>query len=337
MKNTLFFSFFILILTPCLWAEHWEVSVSLKNGSILSGYVLDDLFMEEFINDSWVMSQDSKYAGLRLWFVANTQGFIFLRHRDILHIERVRSFSDEELYIIQRKLEDTSNISTIPEKELPPLNQEEKISPESTENEEIVEEPFVSPEQLMVYQNLLKQYPPALWNLQYARNQIRIQAMNNIPVSFKYRDFLEKYDAWVDAQEFLTTGQLYQYSVLECEHLIKFYGSLLEKYPSEDWSLAIVGKRARSKSVQGALLPRQDLEYLANYDNWRKALRAKKALEDGSAQKETERREKQKSTLPLQKTPQEEHPKPSEEDENNEENEEEIENGEEQSDTSEED
>lgn len=305
MKIILFWIF--VTVFSFLFAEHWEVQVFLKNGSTLKGFVLEDRFVEEFVEDTWiVVPQNKKTAGLRLWFVADSDGFIVLPYRQILQVERIRTISDQELEALQIKYlpQDPPEKKVVPENEVPP----QKNETESSKAKETPpsEESSFEEERKRYYSLLLEQFPTHLWNLSYVRNLIRTQVLNEIPVSQKYREFLEVYDDWKMAQEVQLHGAPIQYSVEECEAILEQYQNLLKRFPPDRWDLVKLGDRAREYSVKGKILTPHDLEFFANYDNWSRAKKALESLRDGSAQAESKKRqtlslEKKSTDVPVEK------------------------------------
>ncbi|MEK7487695.1 MAG: hypothetical protein AABZ60_25475, partial [Planctomycetota bacterium] len=185
----------------------------------------------------------------------------------------------------------------------PPPSDPTDSTPKNIKTEEpLPTELSFEEERKRYYSLLLERFPTYLWNLSYVRNLIRTQVLNEIPVSQKYREFLEVYDDWKMAQEVEIYGSPVKYSLEECEAILQQYQILLKQFPIGKWDLVKLGDRAREYSVKGKNLSPQDMEFFSNYDNWSRAKKANEALKNGSAQEESKRRQ----NTPTKKKPAEE-------------------------------
>lgn len=78
---------------------NYEVSISLTNGGLMYGVVLQGNLYEKLSKrdfartDSW----KSPGAGLRLWYVNDQKGYVFIPYKDILEVSRVKLLTEEEM------------------------------------------------------------------------------------------------------------------------------------------------------------------------------------------------------------------------------------------------
>lgn len=278
-----------------LHAEHWEVFVYLKNKTILKGVVLDNKFHEIFIEKEgiWQSTPSPENAGIRLWYVSDSSGFIYLKYREIREVEKIRKLDTPPQDSPPKPLFETPRS---PE-EYPPF-EEEYPPPTTTPSEE--DPPSLSSGQeeqlLQKAHQLLQKYPPRFWNFPHLRTQIRTQVASQIPLAPELLEFFENYEEWRSAQELLLYGEKLHYTPEECQEILQVYGNLLNLFPPQSWNLKDLWKRARRKSIRNTAnttspyLSVEDSEFLVHYENWFLALQAKKALDDGSAAQEKFRR-----------------------------------------------
>lgn len=119
MKNIIMLGTFFLLLA--LWtqaqellgpsadstkARDWSVKVSLDNGSTIEGIVLGDRFVEIPSGSFYQESENFRApgAGIRVWYVKNAPGFVFLPYAQVLRVVKTGRLAPEARATIEEKI-----------------------------------------------------------------------------------------------------------------------------------------------------------------------------------------------------------------------------------------
>lgn len=104
-----------LFLLACVYAQDiaespnsgndWMCRVTLQNGSTMTGVVLSDRFIEKTVYARIYQECDDIHelnAGIRLWYVKNNPGFVFIPYKEVSRVTKINRLSPEARWRIEQ-------------------------------------------------------------------------------------------------------------------------------------------------------------------------------------------------------------------------------------------
>ena len=243
MRKQIYSYVILFVLLSLVYAED-KVNVYLKNGQLFSGTIKDSKFIEVYRSGYQILQPqneeiknalltDKKYtptsrrAGLRLWYVNHSNGFVYVPYKNVREIVWVGKAQNitEKVHKKTQKLKETYK-EVLKERKQARKELKQEIQEEIAERERIEkerEEEARKRAMLLTQEEkeILQQFPPgAEWNseerdkihkqLNNARNNFTVRQINGrrvIQKSFfggvnkEERTFYKNYDLWLKARE----------------------------------------------------------------------------------------------------------------------------------------
>jgi len=205
-------------------ARHLRVRVTLDHGARLTGVVRGGILYESMDRRGRfhrVAGPHVPGAGFRLWYVADSPGYLFVRHRDVRKFEEISKLTSRELFQLERGLRAKADVILLPyrpEKDVPQEEAEEvddgaaqeRPEPGPGEKDEpapIGPEPPPGLEEpgagaITEGERLLMEFPPHEGWLPERREEIerRKWVLGVFPTP-KEKRFLDHYESWKRAYD----------------------------------------------------------------------------------------------------------------------------------------
>jgi hypothetical protein len=193
--------------------------VTLKVGRALSGVVTCDKVFERREGASWVPAdKDAPGAGVRLFFVKDSDGFVFVPTKDMKSAEKLDEVTDREGRDLAKRRADAARRAEDERVRLREKRAEAAAAAaaanapteaEETPKAEEHEVPVaVSPEeQLARYTTLLTKYPPEKWTPETPKEIEKRRIVMDLFPSDEEKAFLAVFEEWSKAYAAWKAGQ----------------------------------------------------------------------------------------------------------------------------------
>jgi hypothetical protein len=189
--------------------------ITLRTGATLTGVVTCDKVFERRDGIVWgPADKDAPGAGIRLYFVKDADGFVFVPTREMKDAEKLETVSEREgrdlvkhrIAAAQRAGDEREKLRKEREKHEAQAKAEEaeKAADESKAATDHVPTPE---EQLARYTALLKKYPPGKWTLDTPKDIERRRIVMDLFPNDEEKAFLAVYDEWSRAFTAWKAGQ----------------------------------------------------------------------------------------------------------------------------------
>jgi hypothetical protein len=205
------FLLLLVILTPATAQESEDIHVTvyLRTTAKIDGIVRGGF--ERLSGGSFQPAtiDDGPNVGYRIWYTSGTNGFIFVRHRDIVRIENRGVVTDEQRRRLEETLRQLREAAQRSREEarlqlegLRERQEAEEKAEEETGQDEVAQRAKVEEEEAARKREaLLERFPPTEWKPE-RRDQIRQnQVILGLAPSPRENEWLESYDSWKPAYD----------------------------------------------------------------------------------------------------------------------------------------
>jgi hypothetical protein len=183
--------------------------ITLRTGTTLTGVVTCEKVFERRDGLNWVAAdKEAPGAGVRLYFVKDADGFVFILKKDMKDAEKLEDISEREgrdlakRRVAAQHRADEERDQLRKERERREAKAKEKAEAEEKAGDETSKEhaaAMTPEEQLAHYQALLKKYPPGKWTLDSPKDIERRRIVMDLFPNEEEKAFLAVYDDWAKA------------------------------------------------------------------------------------------------------------------------------------------
>jgi len=189
--------------------------ITLNTGRSLIGVVTSDSVFERRDGVSWVASdKDVPGAGVRLYFVKDADGFVFVPTKDMKSAEKLEELSDRDGHDLAKRRvaaahradEERDHLRKEREKRAAKAKEDEAEQAAVHEEAKAAEHELSAEEQLARYTSLLTKYPPGKWTLDTPKDLERRRIVMDLFPNEEEKAFLAVYDDWAKAYALWKVG-----------------------------------------------------------------------------------------------------------------------------------
>jgi hypothetical protein len=190
--------------------------ITLRSGATLSGVVTCEKVFERRDGVAWVAAdKDAPGAGVRLYFVKDADGFVFISTKEMKDAEKLEDISDREGRDLAKRRVDAAHRALDERDRLRKEREKHEAKAKADEAEHAGDESSTEAEHVMTpeeqlarYTALLKKYPPGgKWTLDTPKDIERRRIVMDLFPSDEEKAFLAVYDEWAKAYTAWKAGQ----------------------------------------------------------------------------------------------------------------------------------
>jgi hypothetical protein len=190
--------------------------ITLRTGTSIVGIVTCEKVFERRDGVNWAVAEkDAPGAGVRLYFVKDADGFVFIPTKDMKGAEKLEDISEREgrdlakrrVAAAHRADEERERLRREREKREAKARAKAEDAEKTSDEGAAKETELTAEEQLARYTALLAKYPPDKWTLDTPKDIERRRIVMDLFPSDEEKAFLAVYDDWAKAYTAWKAGQ----------------------------------------------------------------------------------------------------------------------------------